>query len=988
MAAAVPQPRSGPGPRPPWPTEAGLRRGRLLDLLQRPARLVLVVAPAGYGKTTLLTQLAAVRRTGVAWLRVTHEDTDPGHLLHSLSDALLRTGTPIGRTGDREDLLRGLERTPEQLTLVVDDTQLIIGSPGEAELERLLTGGPPSFSAVLASRRMPALNLCRAELGQPVVVSGDHLRFRSWEVEELFRDFYGEPLPPDDIAALTRRTDGWAACLQLFHLSTLSRPLVERRRAVAALAGGARLARTYLARTVLDELPAHLRDFLARTSVFEVVTAARCDQLLGTTGSQADLDQLEHLGALTSSDDDGRTFRYHEVLRRHLESALRERLGAEEADCWYGRAAEVLEAEGASGEAVRACLRAGRWDRATQLLRRAGRQVIDTEAGPRWDDVLPAELVDEDPWLSTAVARRLAVSGRLQAAAGRYRRAEQLFPDPVDRQRTSRERRLVELWTDGRPQPHLHWLDRVRDAVARSPGASPAVPGRGPGDRLAAAMTALLRGDLAAAGGPLQEVLSEAWDDGPGPASSGQGLVHLGARLLHALVAVAAGASVDVEVDRIAADAERLGATWFVRQARVLRGLQSRDRDQLTRIGAECRAVGDDWGGLLADGAGAVAGLTHGWSPPGLFEELAGRCDERGAGTLRAWILTLAALGAAAHGAADAAAAVRRADAASRAAGVRGAQALVALAGAGTERDPGRAVAEARAAAVRLGIPWPEWLAARVAGHVGAGGSPAVATAAVRQRDGTEHGRTAPVELRCLGSFELSVAGRVVDWSGVRPRAASAFRLLALHTPRTVHRDTLLQLWPGRAGEQATHSLQVAVSSVRSLLAPDGPRGASRLVERRGEGYALVLPPGSTVDVVAFDTALSEAERARAGRRRPEEVAALRRAVAQYRGELLPEEGAAEWVVRERDRMRVRAARACARLAGLHLAAGELAAGVTAARRGVEIDPFADESWRLLISAYDRHGDSAAAARARREYAEVLDDLGVPAARASPSPAV
>jgi DNA-binding SARP family transcriptional activator len=453
------------------------------------------------------------------------------------------------------------------------------------------------------------------------------------------------------------------------------------------------------------------------------------------------------------------------------------------------------------------------------------------------------------------------------------------------------------------------------------------------------------------------------------------------------VMALAAGASVAAEADRIAADAERMGAGWFVRQARALRALQLTDRPELFRISAECLAVGDDWGRLLADGAAAVAGLPLGSSPPEAFEELARDCARRDAGTLRAWALTLAALSSAVQGAAGAAAAVRSADAASRASGVWGAQALISLAAAATDGDPARAVAHARAAALAHGVPWPEGLARRLLAGAGVSvTAPAAPPGSRRQRDARD-GAPAPVELRCLGGSEVSLAGQVIDWSGVRPRAASAFRLLALHTPRTVHRGTLLLLWPGLPDGQATHSLQVAVSSLRTLLAPDAPRGTSRLVERRGDGYALVLPPGSRVDIVAFEAALAEAERARAAGRLAVEVAALRRAMALYRGELFPEEGSAEWVVGERDRMRVRAAMACARLAEVHVAAGDLAAGVTAARRGVEIDPCADGSWRLLIHAYDRHGDTAAAARARREYAQVLDDLGIPSGRVGRSPA-
>jgi DNA-binding SARP family transcriptional activator len=158
------------------------------------------------------------------------------------------------------------------------------------------------------------------------------------------------------------------------------------------------------------------------------------------------------------------------------------------------------------------------------------------------------------------------------------------------------------------------------------------------------------------------------------------------------------------------------------------------------------------------------------------------------------------------------------------------------------------------------------------------------------------------------------------------------------------------------------------------------------MVSRTGDTYALILPPGSSVDVIDFVAELTDADRARASGAVTAETAALERAVDLYRGDLLPEEGSAEWVVHERDRLRLRAAGACARLAELHLQAGESAEAAVAARRGVEIDPYADDSWALLIRASERSGNSAAAARARRDYAEMLDELGVPAGRAQDAP--
>jgi DNA-binding SARP family transcriptional activator len=321
----------------------------------------------------------------------------------------------------------------------------------------------------------------------------------------------------------------------------------------------------------------------------------------------------------------------------------------------------------------------------------------------------------------------------------------------------------------------------------------------------------------------------------------------------------------------------------------------------------------------------------------------------------------MAALASAAAGEPRAAAAARAAEASGRARGVWGAQALTALAlAAATGSDS----ATARELADGHGLPWSAALERRVLGPSRRAAGPAADT-------------PAPVRIRLFGEFHLEVAGRTLDWHAVRPRAACALRLLAARPPHPVHREVLLALWPGLSPEHATHSLQVAVSSLRSLLAPDAPRGSFRMIQRTGQAYALVLPPGSSADVLDLDSALREAERARRDGRPQDEAEALDRAIAAYGGELLPEDGPAEWVVADRERWRLRAAAACTRLTELRLAAGDLQGTIDAARRGVGIDPFSDGMWRALIAASARTGDAAAAARARRDYAEVLSELGL-----------
>lgn len=948
-----------------WPVGPGLRRPRLLDQLAPAPRSALVLAPAGSGKTTLLAHYATTCPTPVVWHRADHADADADgfatRLGHAVADV---TGSAAARAvrGVNALLAAMDDAAGAALTLVVDDAQVILDSGAEGVLEQLLTRGPPMLSIIMASRRRPALNLSRAEIGPLAVITADDLRFRSWEVEQLFRDVYEAPLPPDDIAVLARRTEGWAACLQLFHLSTMSQPLDSRRRAVQALGGGPRCARTYLVRTVLHELPAQLRTFLARTAVFDVLTAQRCDRLLGRTDSQPRLEELEQLAALTTSEDGGVTFRYHEVLRRHLESVLLEELGADGTRAWFTRAATILEADDAPGEALCAYARAERWEDATRLLHSDGARVISTEPAAVWHDLLPAHLVDEDPWLSMAVGRRLAAEGRLRAASQRYHHAEALFPDHADRQRAAGERRLVELWTTGVPKPHLHWMDRVRAAVRRHPAAGlPPASETSAGDQLGAAVAALLSGDVPGAARRLHDAPPDADTDATVWAST---------RLMHIVNELATGARPNGSLHRLTTDAERIGAVWIARQARVLDGLFTSDGASISRVVAECEAADDVWGALLARAAEALRRLLDGEPALAAWQDLAARSRALDAATLEAWAVSAAALAAAAEGDPEAAAMARTAESFVRASGVWGAQALTVLALAATDPQQRAGSREqALALAAEHGLPWPARLADRLLGTPDRGRPAAV----------TEVRRLPPVTVRCFGGFSLEVADRTLNWRSLRPRAVCALRLLAARFPQPVHRETLMVLWPDLAPEAVPHSLQVAVSSLRRLLTPDAPRGANRMVERHGDTYVLNLPPGSTVDVAVFAAGLRGAETARRAHDRVGERAALAGVVSCYTGELLPEDGPAEWVVEDRQRLRLQAAQAAGRLATLAMADADLAAGIDAARSSVQIDPFSDSSWRLLITAYERTADAAAAARARQEYRAVLTSLDVPA---------
>src|SRR5262249_16224650 len=152
----------------------------------------------------------------------------------------------------------------EPRTLFVDDLHEIKGTVAERTLERFLELRPPWVRVVLGSRSAPLFNLPRLRVSGTIrEVSGEDLRFRSWEVEHLLRD-NGIPLPPEVVAALTRKVAGWAAGLQFFQLATAQMSAAARCQAVTALDGRSAIIKSYLARNVVEDLGDELYHFLTR----------------------------------------------------------------------------------------------------------------------------------------------------------------------------------------------------------------------------------------------------------------------------------------------------------------------------------------------------------------------------------------------------------------------------------------------------------------------------------------------------------------------------------------------------------------------------------------------------------------------------------------------------------------------------------------------------------------------------------------------------
>jgi len=948
-------------------------------------RLGLVIAPAGSGKTTLLASWAAIADHPVAWYRAESTDGSEAALVAYLEAAFAAASDGITRGWTSvEDAAAALEAGPAtRILLIVDDLHTLTGSPAEAAFERFIDYAPPTLAVLAGSRTLPAFNLSRRRVsGELLEIGVDDLRFRAWEVERLFRDFYDDALRTDELARLARRTEGWAAGLQLFHLATRGKPRDERLRILAGLGSSSRFVREYLARNVVAELPDELRDFLVRTSVLRRLSGPLCDALLERSGSRLLLEELERRSVFTVALDDEGTFRYHEVLRSHLEAMLVTEAGESGARAQARRAGELLVADGAVAEALAAFSRAEDWSAVDRLLERHGARLVDGHGA--WIDTLPPALMVQDPWLTLATARRHRAEGHWILALGAYNRAETLFGAGDSGAACRRERVALAAWLDPHPVSSTDWTGWLRAAVARDPLArrgQPAANALGGAARTGTGSAALALGELMAAGlsalvaGRVRDarlLLGEA-----ARAAADSPTLGTAAALGEAVAGLLAGdARATVEAEAAVAAAERLGVPWLAHVGRAALAIAR------TPVGSEYgradAAAVRIAAGREHDGwAEALAALGEGWAaldepeeatPP--LEIAIARFRSLGAASLEAWGRSLLAGCLARANAPNAHEAALAAEAFARTAGTPGPHALAYAALALADMDHW---SELRALATALfdetGLAEPELL--RLAGPA----SNALEARSGQLADLAEG--VAPLEIQCFGAFAIAVAGRPVDLASLKPRPRAVLRLLAVNAGRPVHREVIQDaLWRDADPETGARSLHVALSALRRELEPAGGRGGHEVLVRDGDAYRLAIPAGSRVDVLAFDEALRRARAAR-GRDDGLAVAAYRSAVAAYAGDLLPEDGPADWIVARRDRARADYVEAALGLAELVMAEqpAEAAAVCVAA---LAIDAYQDSLWRLLVEARERAGDRAAAATARASYARMLADLGLP----------
>ena len=423
-------------------------RPRLSERLDRgiASKLMLVSAPAGFGKTTLLTEWLAAGPAApaderlVAWLSLDRGDNDPASFWTYVIAALRTVASGVGesalallqapRSPPIETvlaaLLNDLGATAGDIVLVLDDYHVVDARDVQDGMAFLLDHLPPQLHVVIAGRADPALPLARLRgRGELVEIRAAELRFTSDEAAAYLNEMMGLQLTARDVAALEGRTEGWIAALQLAALSMQGRDDVAG--FIAGFAGDDRYVVDYLGEEVLQRQPEDVQQFLLQTSILGRLSGPLCDAVTGQSGSKAMLAALDRGNLfLVPLDDRRRWYRYHQLFADVLHARLLDEQPDDVPDL-HRRASAWYQQNGEPAEAISHALAARDFDRAADLVElaipamRRSRQEATVRG---WLELLPDEVVRVRPVLSVHFAGELLARGELEGVEARLRDAE------------------------------------------------------------------------------------------------------------------------------------------------------------------------------------------------------------------------------------------------------------------------------------------------------------------------------------------------------------------------------------------------------------------------------------------------------------------------------------------------------------------------------------------------------------------------------------
>lgn len=416
-------------------------------------KLTLVSAPAGYGKTTLVSSWIQQSEKPVSWLTLDDSDNDLPRFLSYFLAALqhideelgidVRTALESSQSPQVQVLLTMLVNEiadhGKQFTLVIDDCHLITNQPVYDAVDFIINNQPSGMHLVIIGRVDPLIALSRLRAGgQLNEIRSDDLRFTKPEASEFLNELMDLDLTIEDIAVLEKRTEGWIVGLQLVAISLQGRE--DKHEFIASFSGIHHYIIDYLVEEVLNRQTEEIRSFLCCTSILDSFNASLCDATLGRADSRKLLQQLEGTNLfLIPLDEERQWFRYHQLFRDILSLCLQDSYSDQIPDL-HRQAAGWYELNGFISEALKHLVAAKHYADAVELVELNAKGMMERSelaSLMKWVDSLPQEIVRERSWLCIYHAWALRLSGRpYEAVESRIGDAENglekfgLFPLP------------------------------------------------------------------------------------------------------------------------------------------------------------------------------------------------------------------------------------------------------------------------------------------------------------------------------------------------------------------------------------------------------------------------------------------------------------------------------------------------------------------------------------------------------------------------------
>ena len=431
-------------------------RPRLLKRLTEGfcCKVILVSAPAGYGKTTLLSSWIHQSQSPVAWYSLDKDDNDPVHFLSYMISALQTVEKNIGKTVITMlhspqlppfetlliNLINDITRCTIEFALVLDDYHLIEESRIHDILAFLVEHLPPQIHLIISTRSDPPLSLSRLRSQNQVVeIRAADLCFTTEEIYQFLNDRLNLGLSHEDIILIESRTEGWIAGLQLAALSMQGRE--EKSSFIRAFTGDNRYIVDYLLEEVINRQADDVQNFLMKTSILERLSAPLCDAVVGNNNSQYMLEMLEAANLfIFPLDNERHWFRYHPIFADMLQQRMQQ-TQVNLINNLHVRASKWFIENGLEDSAVDHALAAQNFETAAKLIGKISE--VDWDRGQeskllRWLNGLPDTQISSSPQLCIFHARELFENGQWEDAEQRLNEAQQLLESyPIENEEIS-----------------------------------------------------------------------------------------------------------------------------------------------------------------------------------------------------------------------------------------------------------------------------------------------------------------------------------------------------------------------------------------------------------------------------------------------------------------------------------------------------------------------------------------------------------------------